>query len=84
MALELVSGANFGRVLQHLSGPTRSKGSRGQVRLGIGKRLECFDSPTIQFLDLPHCQIMAIPMGRAFYRKSKLVWAWAAPQGPES
>ena len=40
MALEVVSGANFGCVLQHFSGPTRLKGSRGQVRPEIGQKLK--------------------------------------------
>ena len=37
-ALELVSGANFGCVLHHFSGPTHLEGSRGQVRQGIGQK----------------------------------------------
>jgi len=35
IALELVSGAHFGRVLRHFLGPTRLKGSWGQVRQEI-------------------------------------------------
>jgi len=38
-ALELVSGASFGCVLHHFSGPTRFKWSRGQVRPEIGRKL---------------------------------------------
>ncbi len=37
-ALELVSGANFGRVLHHFSIPTRWNGSRGQVRPATGQK----------------------------------------------
>jgi len=37
-ALELVSGACLGCDLHHFSGPTRFKGSRGQVRPGIRQK----------------------------------------------
>ncbi len=37
-ALELVSGADFGRFLHHFSSTTRLKGSRGQVRPEIGQK----------------------------------------------
>ena len=37
-AFKLVSGAKFVCVLHHLSGPTRLKESRGQVRPEIGQK----------------------------------------------
>ena len=56
VALELASGANFGCVLHHFSGPTRLKGSRGQVRQEIRQKLDLFDFLAIPFLDLARCQ----------------------------
>ena len=54
MTLAWVSGATLGSVLHHFPGPTRSKGSRGQVRPEIGQKPEKLaDFLTIQFLDLP-------------------------------
>jgi len=66
MALESVSGADFGCVLHHLAGPDPFQGVSGPKfgRKLTTKLAKIVDFLTVLFLDLAHCQTVRRPEPR--------------------